>query len=82
MSGHAALTLSFNHLMPPLLYYAGSAAFASSFCHNFLSLCYETSPIKKQLALLQCTIKGVSLLADLQLGLQGAIVLADSNKRA
>ena len=65
--------------VPRLLYYASCAAFASTFCHNLLSLFYEASPIKKQLALMQCLIKGISALTDLQLGLGDTAVIADSN---
>lgn len=65
--------------VPPLLYYASCAAFTSSFCHNLLSLFYEAAAIKKQLALLQCFIKGVSLLTDLQIGLGDTAIVADAD---
>lgn len=65
--------------MPRLLFYAFSAAFASSFCQNLLSLFYEAAPIKKQLALLQCIIKGVSTLVELSLGLGESPVISDSS---
>ena len=39
---------------------------------------FEAVPLKRQLALMQCLIKGVSMLTDLDLGLGGSAVIADS----
>lgn len=64
--------------VPHLLYQLSCAAFASSFFHNVTSLLYETSSLKKKLAALQCFIKGISFVCDMQLGFGGATVFENS----
>lgn len=60
--------------VPHVLYQLSCAAFASSFFHNVTSLLYETSSLKKKLAALQCFIKGISFICDMQLGFGGMTV--------
>lgn len=67
--------------VPALMFQLSAAAFASSFTHNLTSFTYEASGLKKKLALLQCLIKAVSFLADVQLGFGRAPVFADSAGR-
>ncbi|KAK9826256.1 hypothetical protein WJX74_003071 [Apatococcus lobatus] len=77
----AGLQASEEHFdeVPHLLYQLSCAAFASSFFHNVTSLLYETTSLKKKLAALQCFIKGISFICDMQLGFGGSNVFATSH---
>ena len=61
------------------MFQLSAAAFASSFAHNLTSFMYESSTLKRKLALLQCLIKAISFLCDIHLGFGGAAVLMDSS---
>lgn len=73
------LAAKFYRTVPSVYFLCSAAAFASSVVQNMLSLLFfESSPIKRQLALLQCLVKGLSMLADLQLGLGNSAIFRDS----
>ena len=65
--------------VPAIMFQLSAAAFASSFVHNLTSFTYESSALKKKLALVQCLIKAISFLADVHLGFGGAAIVKDSS---
>ena len=54
--------------VPRHYYQFSCAAFATAVCINCLALVYEISPLKKQAAVIQILIKGMSTFVDYQLG--------------
>lgn len=65
--------------VPRLYYQISAAAFGTSVCMNALPLIHELSPIKKQAAVIQILIKGVSLVEDFQMGYGDPYMCTDSH---
>ncbi|KAK9794043.1 hypothetical protein WJX73_001341 [Symbiochloris irregularis] len=65
--------------VPRLYFQISAAAFGTSVCMNALPLIHELSPIKKQAAVIQILIKGVSLVEDFQMGYMDPYMCKDSH---
>ena len=62
-----------------MYYQFSSAAFATAVCMNALSLIYEVSPTKRQAAVIQMLIKGVSFAGDFQMGYLNPYMVIDTH---
>ena len=65
--------------MPRLYYQFSSAAFFTAVCVNALSFVYEISPLKRQAAVIQILIKGLSFAGDFQMGYMDPYMRIDTH---